>query len=242
MSDRPDSFMPLFIGDYLADTMRLTRDQHGGYLLLIMDYWRNGEAPPDDDEILATITKSTPSEWKKLRPILAKFFTIEDGAWKHGRIEKEMKKAAENYASKVERAKNAAAKRWAKHMPEQCSSNASGMLEECQPQPQPQDIKAFNKPLYRSGKRAAARDATAAPPVAPSKDWADEIPEWAAFKASLAPTEWLAWFAGTRPNGSITTLIVPSDFSAAQIHSRYGPRLQAHFGEAFQLKAKGGPQ
>ena len=108
------------------------------------------------------------------------------------------------------------------------------------PEARRHDLKPHTRALSR-GKRAAARDATAAPPVAPSKDWADEIPEWAAFKASLAPAEWLAWFSTTHPNGSITTLVAPSEFSAAQIHSRYGPRLQAHFGEAFKLKAKGAP-
>jgi uncharacterized protein YdaU (DUF1376 family) len=46
----------LVVGDYLKDTSSLTTEQHGAYLLLLMDYWVNGP-PPDDDTALASIAK-----------------------------------------------------------------------------------------------------------------------------------------------------------------------------------------
>ncbi len=61
--------MPLYIGDYLADTSRLTTEQHGAYLLLLMDYWRSGRLP-DNDQVLAQITKLSPDAWSNARAIL----------------------------------------------------------------------------------------------------------------------------------------------------------------------------
>jgi uncharacterized protein YdaU (DUF1376 family) len=70
MTKNSNAFMPLYVGDYLADTTMLTRDQHGAYLLLIMAYWRNRGPLPDRDDALAMASRSTPQEWKKLRPII----------------------------------------------------------------------------------------------------------------------------------------------------------------------------
>jgi hypothetical protein len=57
---RVDAWMPLWIGDYLASTMKLTTLQHGAYLLLLIAYWRNCGPLDDDDEDLASIIKATP--------------------------------------------------------------------------------------------------------------------------------------------------------------------------------------
>jgi uncharacterized protein YdaU (DUF1376 family) len=65
--------MPLYIGDYLGDTARLSTEQHGAYLLILMDYWRNGP-PPDDDAVLAQICKLSPNAWAIHRPVLRPFF------------------------------------------------------------------------------------------------------------------------------------------------------------------------
>jgi uncharacterized protein YdaU (DUF1376 family) len=94
MSAKADTWMPLYVADYQSDTSRLTLEQHGAYLLLIMDYWRNGP-PPDDDDVLARILGVERRAWTRLRPAIARFFTVTDGEWRHGRIDRELEKAIE---------------------------------------------------------------------------------------------------------------------------------------------------
>ncbi|WP_213072535.1 DUF1376 domain-containing protein [Acinetobacter tianfuensis] len=106
-----DIWMPFYIADYLADTTRLNTEQHGAYMLLIMDYWRNG-APPDDDSVLANITKLTPSVWRKHRAALSKLFNIVEGEWVHKRIEREINNATENKSKKSVAGRKGAANKW----------------------------------------------------------------------------------------------------------------------------------
>lgn len=153
MVDKPDVFMPLYIGDYLAGTSRLTTEQHGAYMLLIMDYWMNGP-PPDDDHALASITKMSLDAWSIARARLEHFFMISGGIWKHKRIEQELAAAYEKKRIAKEKAERAAAARWKnraekdKSTKDDASSNASsnassttqGKLEECpSPSPSPSD-------------------------------------------------------------------------------------------------------
>lgn len=83
-------WMPLYVGQYLADTAHLGAADHGAYLLLIMHYWMN-DGLPTDDRLLARIAKMTPVQWKKTKPIIEPFF--QEG-WKHKRIEFELTEAA----------------------------------------------------------------------------------------------------------------------------------------------------
>ena len=130
-------WMPLYVADYLADTTRLTTEQHGAYILLIMDYWRNG-ALPDDDCDLANITRMPLSAWKKSRPALLRFFYIEGNEWRHKRIDAELEEANENAQRYAERAKKAAAKRWGKDGSRDATSIPKGELIECtSPSPSP---------------------------------------------------------------------------------------------------------
>ena len=111
---KTDLWLPLWVGPYLADTQHLTRDEHGGYFLLLLAYWRNGGPLLDDDKRLASITKSTAKEWKKLKPILSEFFIVADGRWTQKRMEKELAASMANLAQKSLAGKASAEKRWGK--------------------------------------------------------------------------------------------------------------------------------
>lgn len=123
MTNKTDAWMPLWIGAYLADTMRLTTIQHGAYLLLLMAYWRERTALPDDDNELRAITKTEKSEWKQIRPVLAKFFKVEAGVWWHKRVEQEIAAADARSEKSSSKAAKAAQARWGNQSAD-ASSNA----------------------------------------------------------------------------------------------------------------------
>lgn len=101
--------MPFYTDAYLADTQDLSTEEHGAYVLLLMAAWRTPScALPDDDERLARMVKVGTKKWRKLRPILLRFFHIEDGMWVQKRLSKEREKAAAQSRSASEKA----SKRW----------------------------------------------------------------------------------------------------------------------------------
>jgi uncharacterized protein YdaU (DUF1376 family) len=94
-------YFPFYPGDHLRDTLRLSTEAQGAYVLLMLDYWTKG-APPDDDAVLAKITGLSLRRWKKHRPALESYFRIESGQWIHNRIERELAEANNRHRRRVE--------------------------------------------------------------------------------------------------------------------------------------------
>src|SRR5258705_5434511 len=91
-------WFPFNVKAYVTDTMRLTTEAHGAYLLLMLDYYSNEAPAPDDDEILSAITKLPVEVWQtKHRKVLAPFFQVTEGRWHHERIEDELRKGQRRY-------------------------------------------------------------------------------------------------------------------------------------------------
>lgn len=111
-SEKADTWMPLYVTDYLGDTMHLTTEQHGAYMLLLMACWKGDGKLPNDDDTLAAITKLPPARWKKCRLSLLKFFDVADTFISHKRVMKERAKAKEISAERSNAGKKGAARRW----------------------------------------------------------------------------------------------------------------------------------
>lgn len=133
------NWIPFYVSDYLKDTMHLTTEQHGAYMLLIMAYWVNQGPLASDDETLMAITRQTPAQWKKNKNTILRFFQHESDAIRHKRIEREIQDAIK----RKKKGHTNAQKRWqkggksdAKPMLDGCYNDAKPMLEvvpnECQ--------------------------------------------------------------------------------------------------------------
>lgn len=122
-SAKADLWMPLYIGDYLRDTMHLTTLEHGAYMLLIMHYWISGPIR-DHAKVLASITRLSSEDWEDCEPVIREFFSVDDGVWIHARIDKERGKAQHNR----DQAQAAARARWSKRG---VADDANEILIEC---------------------------------------------------------------------------------------------------------------
>ena len=111
MSQAP--VMPVFTDALLGDTLHLTAEEFGAYLLLLFATWRNnGAALPDDPKRLARTCRVSEARWsQKLRPVLAEFFDVEAGKWRQGRLEKEWEIVAKRKAIFSEKGKKSVSAR-----------------------------------------------------------------------------------------------------------------------------------
>jgi len=183
-----DAWMPLWIGSYLADTTHLSRDQHGGYLLLLMAYWRNKGPLIDRGDALANIVKATPGEWRrKLRPVLEQFFNVDGEVWTHGRAERELEAAGMRKAAAVNKAQAAAEARWEKHRKE-CSehapSSAQALLKDC---PTPSPISSLPSSEKRAPRKRSAAPAVDKPEGVSEEAWRDWLDLRRRKRASVTP-------------------------------------------------------
>lgn len=112
------AWMPLYVGDLMADTQHLSPAEFGAYLLLICHYWQKGSLP-DNDRQLARVARMTAAEWKEIRPVLATFFGRK---WRHKRIDEELQKKAVSYRRRAAAGRKGGMAK---------SSNATAMLQQC---------------------------------------------------------------------------------------------------------------
>ena len=98
MSNTP--FMQFYVGDYLADTLDLTTEQHGAYLLLLMTMWNSNAKLPSDKVKLARIARLTPAKFKAVWSEISRFFEDDGESISNRRLTKEREKANEKSAKR----------------------------------------------------------------------------------------------------------------------------------------------
>lgn len=83
-------YMQLYVADYLADTMHLSAEEHGAYLLLIFNYWQTGKPLPNDDKRLCNIARVSNERWTDVKRSLSEYFVLVDDTLVHPRIEADL--------------------------------------------------------------------------------------------------------------------------------------------------------
>lgn len=130
MADFP--CLPLWTDAYMADTGHLTAEEHGSYLLLLIEAWRSADCSlPDDDVLLARHAKLSPAKWKASKPIIMAFWKLDlrRGRWTQKRLKKERQKVA----VKKRAARDSAVSRWNKTK----QHNTENLRSQCSPEPTP---------------------------------------------------------------------------------------------------------
>lgn len=103
-------WMPLYIGDYLADTAGLSPTEHGVYFLLMMNYWKRGPLPAKHEQCYSIACARDVQDQVAVDKVLSNFFDKVRTKYRHRRIDEEIEKAEKSYKKRADAAK----KRWAK--------------------------------------------------------------------------------------------------------------------------------
>lgn len=109
------SWMPLYVGDHVAETRALSLQARGALIDLLMMSWTIGPLP-DDPERLAAMIGATTREWKEIWPAISRWFTSTDTGLVHLRLEERRKEAEKAYTARAENARESARKRRERRM------------------------------------------------------------------------------------------------------------------------------
>ena len=134
MSTRP--YMQLYVSDYLGDTMHLTCEQHGAYLLMLMALWNGGGSLPNDPVLLARICRVTKARFNKIAPNVMPYFKEDGDRIIHQRLSKELQKVEEKVAKKRQSGKQGGLAKSLKNNKAPLA-NASCLLKQV-PEPEPE--------------------------------------------------------------------------------------------------------
>jgi uncharacterized protein YdaU (DUF1376 family) len=208
MTAKSDAWMPLYIGDYLADTGHLTGAEHGAYLLLLMQAWTRGGPLPAEDERLRALARLDRREWARARNAVLAFFERDGDVLRNPRLERELARVADVNSRRAQAGRIGAEKRWKNNGRPMANGMAKpmakGMAKNGYPHPQLEPPKEIPpSPSFPNGKEVeGVSSAGAAEPPAgdgnggkPPKPTRPEIP------MALLNDMAVAWNAMARIHG-----------------------------------------
>jgi uncharacterized protein YdaU (DUF1376 family) len=85
--------MQLYVSDFVGDTLHLSTEQIGAYMLMLMAMWNAGGTLPDDDVKLSRVVRMSLKKWRAISADLLTFFERASGEISHKRLTKELRKS-----------------------------------------------------------------------------------------------------------------------------------------------------
>lgn len=127
---KPEAFMPLFVGDFLASTAEWAGEDKGLYLLLLSLQWSVGSLPADA-KALRRMAGYEPRSWACSWAVIShKFPVCEDGRRRNQRLEIHRDYAQEQHRKRVAAGQKGAEVRYS-NASSNASSNAIAQLDSC---------------------------------------------------------------------------------------------------------------
>jgi uncharacterized protein YdaU (DUF1376 family) len=104
--EKPDAWMPFYVGDYLRDTGDLSLEEHGAYSRLLLYMWGRDGRLPLEHARLARLVGAELVAWERIWPELERFFDVVEADGRRWitqrRLERELQLAKRRRAEAVE--------------------------------------------------------------------------------------------------------------------------------------------
>lgn len=175
--------MPLWVADFVGDTMDLDAKEVGAYLLILMTMWgRDGYLPNDERKLqrVARCGRDWPRVWASIRH----YFTIDGDRITQGRLLKEVQKVA---SKREVNAQHGALGGRAKALKSKQANLANATFSLKQPEPYPEPDIEIGKPISPTAKKSSPEPKARLP-----ADWALSDAGWAYARSQKIPDEVIA--------------------------------------------------
>lgn len=124
--------MQLYVSDFIGDTLHLSTEQIGAYMLLLMAMWNAGGALPDEEAKLARVVRMSVKKWRAISDDLMAFFDSDGGRISHNRLTKELQKSESKSQSRASAgAKGGTAKALKTRKADMANAKANGIAKPC---------------------------------------------------------------------------------------------------------------
>lgn len=171
--------MPLWVADFVGDTLDLDAKEIGAYMLILMTMWGRDGYLPSDEKKLQRVARCG-RDWPRVWASLSHYFTVDGDRITQGRLLYELQKVAAKrevnaqHGSLGGRAKSLKSK-------EPALANATVSLQQPEPYPEPDKKEDMGKPISPADKPPDKMRLPA--------DWALSDEGWAYARSQAIPDE-----------------------------------------------------